>query len=112
MSEPKIYFHVGLGKVASTYLQNKVFNNLHGIHYIPKNKYRSSISIIRKNGPKKYLVSCEMDRQFNDEVARFTSHFSDVKIIILFRDHGVGLPLSIADMSKMVGTVALRNSFP
>ena len=88
MSEPKIYFHVGLGKVASTYLQNKVFNNLDGIHYIPKNKYRSSIGIIRKNGPKKYLVSCEMDRQFNDEVARFTSHFSDVKIIILFRDHG------------------------
>ena len=89
MSEPKIYFHVGLGKVASTYLQNKVFNNLDGIHYIPKNKYRSSISIIIKNGPKKYLVSCEMDRQFNDEVARFTSHFSDVKIIILFRIMGL-----------------------
>ncbi len=88
MNEPEIYFHVGLGKVASTYLQNKVFNNLEGIHYIPKNKYRSSIEIIKKMGPKKYLVSCEMDRQFNDEVARFTSHFSNVKIIILFREHG------------------------
>ena len=88
MSEPEIYFHVGLGKVASTYLQNKVFNNLEGIYYIPKNKYRKSIDIIKKNGPKKYLVTCEMDRQFNDEVARFTSHFSNVKIIILFREHG------------------------
>ena len=52
MDEPEIYFHVGLGKVASTYLQNKVFNNLEGIHYIPKNKYRSSIDIIKKKGPK------------------------------------------------------------
>jgi hypothetical protein len=88
MNESEIYFHVGLGRVASTYLQNKVFNNLEGIHYIHKNRYRRSVSIIQNKGLGKYLVSCELDRQFDEELPKFLASFPDAKVIILFRDHG------------------------
>ena len=82
---PEIYFHVGLGKVASTYLQYNVFPKLEGIHYIQRTKYKKSIDIIKKGEYDKYLVSREFDRQFEDEVKWFSSHFPDTKVIICFR---------------------------
>lgn len=84
-SHPEIYFHVGLGKVASTYLQYNVFPKLEGIHYIQRTKYKNSIEIIKKGEHKKYLVSREFDRQFEEEVKWFSSHFPDTKVIICFR---------------------------
>ncbi len=36
----QIYYHVGLGKAASTYLQNRVFPVLEGIRYVHRDRYR------------------------------------------------------------------------
>ena len=47
MKQPEIYFHVGLGKVASTYLQHRFFPKLKGIHYIKSTRYRRSLQIIK-----------------------------------------------------------------
>ena len=69
--EKQIYFHVGLGKVASTYLQHEVFPKLKGIHYLPTGKYKRSKSIIPQLEVAKVLVSREFDRQFEDEVRWF-----------------------------------------
>ena len=84
-SHPEIYFHVGLGKVASTYLQYNVFPKLKGIHYIQRTKYRESIDIIKSSTHEKFLVSREFDRQFEDEIKWFSSHFPDTRVIICFR---------------------------
>lgn len=86
-SKPEIYFHVGLGKVASTYLQHRVFPKLEGIKYIPTGKYKKSKEIITRGGHSKYLVSREFDLQFEREVRWFTKTFPDARIIILFRRH-------------------------
>lgn len=83
--EPEIYFHVGLGKVASTYLQYHFFPKLQGIHYIRRGKYRRSLDIIKKGAYRKYLVSREFDRQFEEEVKWFSSYFPNTKVIICFR---------------------------
>ncbi|MCR9254236.1 MAG: hypothetical protein NXI20_27740 [bacterium] len=86
--EREIYFHVGLGKIASTYLQKSVFPKLQGIHYISSGKYKKrSKSIIAKSEYSKYLVSREFDRQFEREVRWFTETYPDAKIIILLRRH-------------------------
>lgn len=83
--QPEVYFHVGLGKVASTYLQYNVFPKLKGIHYIQRTKYKKSVDIIRQGKYKKYLVSREFDRQFEEEVRWFSSYFPHTKVIICFR---------------------------
>ncbi len=87
MPDQEIYFHVGLGKVASTYLQHEFFPKLQSIEYIPTNRYRKSKQILAKKGPGRYLVSREFDRQFEREVTQFCATYPDAKIIVIFRKH-------------------------
>lgn len=84
-NHPEIYFHVGLGKVASTYLQYNVFPKLEGIHYIQRTKYKHSVDIIKEGKFDKYLISREFDKQFEREIKWFSSHFPNTKVIICFR---------------------------
>ncbi|MFY0606011.1 MAG: sulfotransferase domain-containing protein [Cyclobacteriaceae bacterium] len=88
MSEqPTIYFHVGLGKVASTYLQTEVFPKLQGIHYISTHRYKKSTEIIPRLDAKKTLVSREFDRQLEEEVRWFTTSYPQARIIMVLRRH-------------------------
>ncbi|MBN4061727.1 hypothetical protein JYU20_00835 [Bacteroidales bacterium AH-315-I05] len=84
---PQVYFHVGLGKAASTYLQYKVFPKLKGIHYIQRTSYKKSKKIIARANSDKYLVSREFDRQLEDEVRWFSSFCPEARVIIIFRRH-------------------------
>ena len=86
-NSPEIYFHVGLGKVASSYLQQRVFPKLEDIEYISTHKYKKSPSIIAQDESKKYLVSREFDRQYEDELRWFAKHYPSARIIIIFRRH-------------------------
>ena len=83
----EIYFHVGLAKTGSTFLQKKFFPFLNDIKYINTHKYRKCIKIINNTNYKSYLISREFDRQFEKEVKNFTEHFPQTKIIIIFRRH-------------------------
>lgn len=84
---PEIYFHVGLGKVASKYLQHSVFPYFKGIHYIPTTRFQHCIPEIRKGRHPSYLVSREFDNQFDREVTRFAAEFPDAHPIMLLRRH-------------------------
>lgn len=81
----EIYFHVGLGKTASTYLQYKVFPKLKGIYYIQRTRYNKYPLIIKKTNYNKYLISREFDRQFEKEVKKMASLYPNAKIIIVLR---------------------------
>ncbi len=83
--EKEIYFHVGLSKTASTYLQNKFFNKLEGINYIGNHNYKNYREIIENSNDKKILVSREFDQQFYDEVSKFVKYYPQAKIIIVLR---------------------------
>lgn len=82
---PKIFFHVGLGKTATTYLQYRVFPKLKGVHYIQRTKYRKSKQIIARSEYAKYLLSREFDRQLEREVLDFAAVFPQTRPIIVFR---------------------------
>lgn len=88
MTQPEVYFHVGLGKVASTYLQHRFFPKLKNIHYIPTNRYRRAPDIIADGKYGRYFVSREFDQQLEDEVRWFSSFYPHAKPIIIFRRHG------------------------
>ncbi len=83
--EKEIYFHVGLGKVASTYLQYAFFPKLEGIHYIQRTRYKRSKSIIQGTDYSKYLVSREFDQQLENEVRDFSATFPNARPILLLR---------------------------
>ena len=83
----QVYFHVGLGKTGTTYLQYELFPKLQGIYYIQRTRYQNAIDIIAKTSYPSYLVSREFDQQLPDEVARFSKHYPDAKVIIVFRRH-------------------------
>lgn len=78
---------MGLGKVASKYLQYGVFPHFRNIHYIPTRLFYRSIAEIKKKKHKSYLVSREFDTQFENEVRRFAVHFPDAHPILLLRRH-------------------------
>ncbi len=85
MLRPEIYFHVGLGKVASTYLQKAFFPKLEDIYYLPTNQYHRFQEIIDRGEHARYFVSREFDNQLEYELARFTKVYPQTKVIIAFR---------------------------
>lgn len=86
--EKEIYFHVGLGKVASTFLQTQVFPHLNGVQYIPPNQYRKAKQLIQISTAAKFLISREFDRQLETELSQFCKDFSNVRVILFLRRHG------------------------
>jgi len=87
MNIKNIYFHVGLAKTGSTFLQNNFFPKLQNIKYISTHKYRRCIDIINNTNYDSYLISREFDRQLEGEVKKILNHFPETKIIIVFREH-------------------------
>mgnify|MGYP003334080651 FL=1 len=87
MNNKNIYFHVGLAKTGSTFLQNNFFPKLKNIKYISTHKYRRCIDIINNTNYDSYLISREFDRQLEGEVKKILNHFPETKIIIVFREH-------------------------
>lgn len=83
----EIYFHVGLGKTGSTFLQYNVFPEFSGVYYIQRTRYKQAIEIIKNSNHKKYFVSNEFDQQLEKEVLRFSAAFPNTTPIIVFRRH-------------------------
>jgi hypothetical protein len=82
----RIYFHVGISKTGSTFLQKRVFPLLSKINYIPTNRYQNIFLEIDKINLGNILISREFDRQFEKEVDKFSNkHPESIPIIVLRR---------------------------
>ena len=81
----EVFFHVGLGKVASTFLQQQLFPKLCGIHYIGPQQYKKSAVIIRRSKESKILVSREFDKQLEEELRWFCQEVPHPRVIICLR---------------------------
>ncbi|MBL10330.1 MAG: hypothetical protein CL402_07430 [Acidiferrobacteraceae bacterium] len=86
-NEFEIFFHVGLGRAASTFLQNRIFPELEGIKYIPRDRYRKFSQLIEKSNHKKYLISREAALRLNLRLEEFSSYRKDGKVILVLRRH-------------------------
>ena len=81
----EIFFHVGLARAASTYLQRKVFPQFKGVHYVPPNQYRRYQQIIADTNATKYLVSREFDQRLACQARQFAHRFPEAHIILVLR---------------------------
>jgi len=86
-TEREVFFHVGLGKTASTYLQMRFFPKLRGIRYVPTARFRSYPEILRTATESRLLFSREFDRQFEDAVVAFARRCPTARPIIVLRRH-------------------------
>jgi len=83
----EIYFHVGLGKTGTTFLQHRVFPHFQNVDYLQRGKYHNFKKNIEKNQSDKIFISREFDRQLEREVNRFSNHYPNTKSIIVLRRH-------------------------
>jgi len=84
---PAIYFHVGLGKTGTTFLQYQVFPQFKGVDYIQRTRFKNAKKIIAAGKANKYLVSREFDQQFEAEVGKFAETHPDTTAIMVLRRH-------------------------
>lgn len=85
--DKEIFFHVGLAKTGTTYLQYRFFPYLRGIYYIQRTAYKKAFKIIDSTDYEKYLVSNEFDQQFYREVGKIAARYPSAKLIIVLRRH-------------------------
>ncbi len=83
----EIFFHLGLPKVASTYLQKNIFPFLTDVTFFPKHQYKKYININQTGLKGKYLFSSEKLKRLGEEVENITKIYPSAKIILIFRRH-------------------------
>jgi hypothetical protein len=86
-SQKQIFFHVGLAKTATTWLQHKVFPGFRGIYYVRNTRYHRVFEIVDRCDSPRILVSREFDRQLEREAARFSARYPQARPIIVLRRH-------------------------
>lgn len=93
MAYDNYFFHIGLHKTASTFLQKSVFPNWPGIRYL---RHRNVEYFLRLPDEETYLISSEglsgatfapLDERCRG-ISRLAEMFPDANIIIGFRPHG------------------------
>lgn len=80
-----IFFHVGISKTGSTFLQHRVFPQLHDITYIPTNRFKQYKTLTKQSNSPKILLSREFDRQMEREVKAWSADFPQTKSILVLR---------------------------
>ncbi|KPM49806.1 hypothetical protein [Jiulongibacter sediminis] len=86
-SDTEIYFHVGVERTGTKYLQKSIFPSYKKLHFINKDRYPEAKEIILKKEHKRYLVSMELNlnSHFEVEVNDFLSAFPQARIIMVMR---------------------------
>lgn len=90
-NSPIVFFHVGLPKTASTFLQRNVFPHFKGIHFVKKHDFKHHDSIIANTSASAVLLSIELDlngKSGYEKMAKIAKDYPGSKPIIVFRQHG------------------------
>ena len=85
--QKQIIFHIGLAKVASTFLQNSIFPKFKGVYFIKKLRYRLDRKIISTTNHPIYLLSREFDWKLEKNLKGFSDDYPNAKIILILRQH-------------------------
>lgn len=83
----EIYFHLGLPKTASTFVQQEIFPNLTDVTFYRKHKFNTYKNLHKTELSGKYLFSSEKDRKLEKTVDEISKLFPFAKIILVFRRH-------------------------
>ena len=82
-----VFFHVGMGRTGTTFLQARVFPKLTSIHYIRNPQYRRGryAQLIERGEANRYLVSHEFDQDLEPELHNIAAKLPHARIILVLR---------------------------
>lgn len=83
----EIYFHVGLPKTASTFLQQKIFPRFKGVHFTRKRYTDKYPEIVVNTDHNKFLFSCEYADNLEVKLDLLEQRFPQAKVILVLRKH-------------------------
>jgi hypothetical protein len=107
----KIFFHLGLPKTASTYLQLEIFPQIHELNYYKKHDFKKYKSLSPEKG-KSYLFTSEKDNGLIEEFDNIKKRFPDNSYIILvFRPHYKWLVSKYKNHIRKFGHVSFDEFF-
>ncbi|MFP4448673.1 MAG: hypothetical protein ACLFPH_08045 [Bacteroidales bacterium] len=85
-NKPEVFFHVGLERTATTFLQKRIFPYLKDIHHVTRKEYNNYEKIIAETNHKKYLISNEISNdKLENELNKISLRFPNAKIILVMR---------------------------
>lgn len=86
-SSKPVFFHAGMGRTGTTFLQARFFPKLTSIHYIRDPRYRRGTyaQIIEGGEADRYLVSHEFDRDLEPELHNIAARLPHARIILVLR---------------------------
>ena len=90
-TRPQVFFHVGLPKTASTFLQRNVFPVFKGIQFVKKHDFKHHDRIISSTEQPAVLLSIELDLDSKDgkkKMNTIAEKYPETKPIVVFRKHG------------------------
>ncbi|MFP4664516.1 MAG: sulfotransferase [Bacteroidales bacterium] len=109
-----IYFHVGLPRTASTFLQRKVFPQFKGILFVKKHDFKKHDQIIA-NATKPVLLSTEIDigkgRPNANKLFDFAEKYPEAKIILVLRRHDKWIASKYKYHIRKNGNLTFREFF-
>ena len=87
---PLVFWHCGMMRTGTTYLQSSVFPFFEGIRYIGKDQYAERSKIRAGHPDDRYLVSYEVyqDHRGSDEIRAFAQQWPEACPILVLREQG------------------------
>ena len=109
----EIYFHVGLPKTASTFLQKRVFPRLKGIKYLKKHEFDRYRRLLSRSAADKILLSFEFHPHPENpgserRIKEIQEDFPVVYPIIVLRKHGAWLRSKYKYFLRKHGSLTLE----
>lgn len=110
-SDIEVFFHIGVERTGTKFLQKTIFPTYTSVFFINKNKYKKAKKIIARKKYKRYLVSMELnlDNHFEDEIKDFSATFPNAKIIMVLRQQHSWLASHYKRIVKNGNNIAFRN---
>ncbi|MBT3647406.1 MAG: hypothetical protein HN542_04105 [Flavobacteriales bacterium] len=84
-NHPNLCFHLGLEKTGSTFLQLTVFQNLEGVSYHRKSRFKLFEKIVADYPEANHLFTFETDRELFPSIDKIVKTRPDAKVILILR---------------------------
>ena len=87
---PEIFWHCGMMRTGTTYLQSSVFPLFEGLRYIGKDQYADRSRIVREHPSERFLVSFEVYQGGRgvEEIESFAARWPEARPILVLRRQG------------------------
>ena len=87
---PEIFWHCGMMRTGTTYLQSSVFPLFEGLRYIGKDQYADRSRIVREHPSERFLVSFEVYQGGRGvaEIESFATRWPEARPILVLRRQG------------------------